>query len=93
MNILYTTNFLYFLLTNDTFLFVAIDEANEEKHKVRGKVTHRSRCLQQYKKRSAANQRERKRMQVINDGFEKLRRHLPYVAYEKKLSKVSRHIF
>lgn len=42
----------------------------------------------QYRKRSAANQRERRRMQVINDGFEKLRRHLPHVAYEKKLSKV-----
>ena len=41
-----------------------------------------------YRKRSAANQRERKRMQVINDGFDKLRKHLPCDSYEKKLSKV-----
>ena len=42
-----------------------------------------------YKQRSAANKRERRRMQIINEGFEKLRKHIPSVAHDKKLSKVS----
>ncbi|XP_057331013.1 uncharacterized protein LOC130671252 isoform X2 [Microplitis mediator] len=38
--------------------------------------------------RQAANLRERKRMQNINDAFEGLRTHLPTLPYEKRLSKV-----
>lgn len=47
------------------------------------------RCLsQQLQQRQAANQRERKRMQSINDAFEGLREHIPTLPYEKRLSKV-----
>lgn len=47
------------------------------------------RCpTQQVQQRQAANQRERKRMQSINDGFEGLREHIPTLPYEKRLSKV-----
>ena len=46
-------------------------------------------CQQhQARQRQAANQRERKRMQSINDAFEGLRAHIPTLPYEKRLSKV-----
>lgn len=38
--------------------------------------------------RHAANLRERKRMQSINEAFEGLRHHIPTLPYEKRLSKV-----
>lgn len=38
--------------------------------------------------RQAANMRERRRMQNINDAFEVLRAHIPTLPYEKRLSKV-----
>ena len=38
--------------------------------------------------RHAANMRERKRMQSINQAFEGLRHHIPTLPYEKRLSKV-----
>ncbi|XP_062337624.1 pancreas transcription factor 1 subunit alpha [Osmerus eperlanus] len=38
--------------------------------------------------RHAANVRERRRMQSINDAFEGLRSHIPTLPYEKRLSKV-----
>ncbi|XP_061696261.1 pancreas transcription factor 1 subunit alpha [Syngnathoides biaculeatus] len=38
--------------------------------------------------RQAANIRERRRMQSINDAFEGLRSHIPTLPYEKRLSKV-----
>jgi len=38
--------------------------------------------------RQAANLRERKRMQSINDAFDGLRTHIPVHPYEKRLSKV-----
>ena len=41
-----------------------------------------------YGQRHAANLRERKRMQSINDAFEGLRTHIPVQPYEKRLSKV-----
>jgi len=43
---------------------------------------------QQVQQRHAANLRERKRMQSINDAFEGLRQHIPTLPYEKRLSKV-----
>ncbi|XP_006825561.1 pancreas transcription factor 1 subunit alpha [Saccoglossus kowalevskii] len=44
--------------------------------------------VQQVQQRQAANQRERKRMQSINEAFEGLRSHIPTLPYEKRLSKV-----
>ena len=38
--------------------------------------------------RSAANFRERRRMQCLNEAFEGLRTHIPSLPYEKRLSKV-----
>lgn len=38
--------------------------------------------------RQAANLRERRRMQSINEAFEGLRSHIPTLPYEKRLSKV-----
>ena len=38
--------------------------------------------------RHAANMRERRRMQSINDAFESLRQNIPTLPYEKRLSKV-----
>ncbi|XP_075211816.1 pancreas transcription factor 1 subunit alpha-like isoform X2 [Lycorma delicatula] len=43
---------------------------------------------QQMQQRQAANLRERRRMQSINDAFEGLRAHIPTLPYEKRLSKV-----
>lgn len=42
----------------------------------------------QSQQRQAANMRERRRMQNINEAFEGLRSHIPTLPYEKKLSKV-----
>ncbi|XP_022189447.2 pancreas transcription factor 1 subunit alpha isoform X1 [Nilaparvata lugens] len=48
-----------------------------------------SKCpQQQMQQRQAANLRERRRMQSINDAFEGLRAHIPTLPYEKRLSKV-----
>lgn len=44
--------------------------------------------VHQVQQRHAANLRERKRMQSINDAFEGLRQHIPTLPYEKRLSKV-----
>jgi transcription factor 1a len=51
-------------------------------------VNHRKSMRQQVHQRHAANLRERKRMQSINDAFEGLRHHIPTLPYEKRLSKV-----
>nr|XP_018917631.1 PREDICTED: pancreas transcription factor 1 subunit alpha [Bemisia tabaci] len=49
----------------------------------------RGKCpQQQMQQRQAANLRERRRMQSINDAFEGLRAHIPTLPYEKRLSKV-----
>lgn len=45
-------------------------------------------CGTQVHQRHAANLRERKRMQSINEAFEGLRAHIPTLPYEKRLSKV-----
>ena len=42
----------------------------------------------QVQQRFAANMRERKRMQSINEAFESLRQLIPIRPYEKRLSKV-----
>ncbi|GIX84594.1 pancreas transcription factor 1 subunit alpha [Caerostris extrusa] len=52
-------------------------------------VRRRRKCVaQQMQQRQAANLRERRRMQSINDAFEGLRAHIPTLPYEKRLSKV-----
>ncbi|XP_046397704.1 pancreas transcription factor 1 subunit alpha-like [Ischnura elegans] len=43
---------------------------------------------QMQQQRQAANLRERRRMQSINDAFEGLRAHVPTLPYERRLSKV-----
>lgn len=49
----------------------------------------RRKCGQfQVHQRHAANMRERRRMQSINEAFEGLRSHIPTLPYEKRLSKV-----
>ncbi|XP_058059970.1 pancreas transcription factor 1 subunit alpha [Anopheles bellator] len=49
----------------------------------------RPKCAsQQAQQRQAANLRERRRMQSINEAFEGLRTHIPTLPYEKRLSKV-----
>ncbi|RZF45767.1 hypothetical protein LSTR_LSTR012939 [Laodelphax striatellus] len=56
-----------------------------------GRLRHRrlGKCpQQQMQQRQAANLRERRRMQSINDAFEGLRAHIPTLPYEKRLSKV-----
>ncbi|XP_077978004.1 pancreas transcription factor 1 subunit alpha-like [Glandiceps talaboti] len=53
------------------------------------KRRRRKKCnVQAVHQRTAANLRERKRMQSINDAFEGLRTHIPTLPYEKRLSKV-----
>ena len=61
------------------------DESQKSK---RRKRNHRKSFVQQVQQRHAANLRERKRMQSINDAFEGLRHHIPTLPYEKRLSKV-----
>lgn len=54
-----------------------------------GGKRRRRKCQQHHVvQRQAANMRERKRMQSINDAFEGLRAHIPTLPYEKRLSKV-----
>ena len=45
------------------------------------------------RQRVAANHRERKRMVHVNDAFEVLRRKIPMLAYEKKLSRIQVRVF
>ncbi|KAM4688797.1 pancreas transcription factor 1 subunit alpha [Discoglossus pictus] len=58
---------------------------------VSGAVKRRRRIrsdMEMQQLRQAANVRERRRMQSINDAFEGLRSHIPTLPYEKRLSKV-----
>ncbi|XP_059607437.1 pancreas transcription factor 1 subunit alpha isoform X1 [Phlebotomus argentipes] len=55
----------------------------------RTQKVRRVKCAsQQAQQRQAANLRERRRMQSINEAFEGLRSHIPTLPYEKRLSKV-----
>uniref|UniRef100_A0A1I8NA72 BHLH domain-containing protein n=1 Tax=Musca domestica TaxID=7370 RepID=A0A1I8NA72_MUSDO len=63
------------------------DQENTEK--TRPHKTRRMKCASQVaQQRQAANLRERRRMQSINEAFEGLRSHIPTLPYEKRLSKV-----
>ncbi|CAG9558669.1 unnamed protein product [Danaus chrysippus] len=88
--------------SSDIFLFDdssmsdgSLYASDQENHSVPRKRStcrrhrRRSRCpQQQIQQRQAANLRERRRMQSINDAFEGLRAHIPTLPYEKRLSKV-----
>ncbi|XP_055506389.1 pancreas transcription factor 1 subunit alpha [Leucoraja erinacea] len=61
--------------------FRATDGAAKRRRRIRSEV-------EMQHLRQAANVRERRRMQSINDAFEGLRTHIPTLPYEKRLSKV-----
>ncbi|EDV92881.1 pancreas transcription factor 1 subunit alpha [Drosophila grimshawi] len=64
------------------------DQENNEKTR-RSHKPRRLKCASQMaQQRQAANLRERRRMQSINEAFEGLRTHIPTLPYEKRLSKV-----
>lgn len=64
------------------------DQENTEEKSL-PKSHRRLKCAsQQAQQRQAANLRERRRMQSINEAFEGLRSHIPTLPYEKRLSKV-----
>lgn len=62
-------------------------DREDEKNAMPRKRRRKS-ATQQLAARHAANMRERKRMQSINEAFEGLRHHIPTLPYEKRLSKV-----
>jgi len=69
---------------NDNASFVVTDQPE-----VDCRCRRKRKCRQhQAQQRQAANQRERNRMQSINEAFEGLRAHIPTLPYEKRLSKV-----
>lgn len=61
--------------------YIYITDGSSRKKSLR---CHRQKTQQ----RQAANLRERRRMQSINEAFEGLRAHIPTLPYEKRLSKV-----
>ncbi|CAF0950242.1 unnamed protein product [Brachionus calyciflorus] len=68
--------------SNDSFL-------HSENSSESFSISKPRRCYGQLsQQRQAANMRERRRMQSINDAFEGLRLQLPTLPYEKKISKV-----
>lgn len=66
----------------------SISALSDQENSVRTRRRKRRCPQQQIQQRQAANMRERKRMQSINDAFEGLRAHIPTMPYEKRLSKV-----
>ncbi|KAL7039419.1 hypothetical protein ACKWTF_009903 [Chironomus riparius] len=81
----------YFLCDDDSITdgesFNSDQENNNEIKEI--PKYRRMKCAsQQAQQRHAANLRERRRMQSINEAFEGLRTHIPTLPYEKRLSKV-----
>ncbi|KAH8381359.1 hypothetical protein KR093_003041 [Drosophila rubida] len=72
--------------------FNSDQENNEKTYSMFSRRSHKPRRLkcasQMAQQRQAANLRERRRMQSINEAFEGLRTHIPTLPYEKRLSKV-----
>uniref|UniRef100_A0AAG5CZH4 BHLH domain-containing protein n=1 Tax=Anopheles atroparvus TaxID=41427 RepID=A0AAG5CZH4_ANOAO len=65
------------------------NDSMKEIYSNRSTKYRRPKCAsQQAQQRQAANLRERRRMQSINEAFEGLRTHIPTLPYEKRLSKV-----
>ncbi|KAL1399870.1 hypothetical protein pipiens_007887 [Culex pipiens pipiens] len=78
---------------SDSFCGYNSDQENNDGIKdiysTRSSKYRRPKCAsQQAQQRQAANLRERRRMQSINEAFEGLRTHIPTLPYEKRLSKV-----
>ncbi|XP_021708465.1 pancreas transcription factor 1 subunit alpha [Aedes aegypti] len=78
---------------SDSFCGFNSDQENNDEIKeiysTRSSKYRRPKCAsQQAQQRQAANLRERRRMQSINEAFEGLRTHIPTLPYEKRLSKV-----
>ena len=68
-----------------------VDESYDSSNSARrnsGRRCNNNGLYQTSEQRKAANMRERRRMQSINDAFEGLRLQLPTMPYEKKISKV-----
>lgn len=74
---------LYFNLIWKNLICPSCFSGRINRHRKRNKCPQ-----QQIQQRQAANLRERKRMQSINDAFEMLRAHIPTLPYEKRLSKL-----
>merc|ERR1712083_357747 len=64
------------------------DSPDSASHPVSHRKMNKKSHSHQVEMRHAANLRERRRMQSINDAFEGLRQHIPTLPYEKRLSKV-----
>ncbi|XP_011330452.1 pancreas transcription factor 1 subunit alpha isoform X2 [Ooceraea biroi] len=85
-------HYLYDENSSDNESAYSSDQENHTRE--RGRSNRRSgasgKCPRQVQvqQRQAANMRERRRMQNINDAFEGLRAHIPTLPYEKRLSKV-----
>ena len=82
-----------FSTTDDDHFSSLTDVTDDEKEYIQQtcKDKYRQRKYSGQRKlylRHAANMRERKRMQSINEAFEGLRSHIPTLPYEKRLSKV-----
>ncbi|KAJ8273002.1 hypothetical protein GJAV_G00096210 [Gymnothorax javanicus] len=83
-----------FSSSSSTFSYGCADSISEISPQTRGEglLMKRRRRLrsevEMQQLRQAANVRERRRMQSINDAFEGLRSHIPTLPYEKRLSKV-----
>ncbi|XP_007887919.1 pancreas transcription factor 1 subunit alpha [Callorhinchus milii] len=85
---------LSFTSSSSSFSFDCLDSAAEVSPRLKGigSLARRRRRVRSEVEmqhlRQAANVRERRRMQSINDAFEGLRTHIPTLPYEKRLSKV-----
>ncbi|GCC20938.1 pancreas transcription factor 1 subunit alpha [Chiloscyllium punctatum] len=85
---------LSFTSSSSPFSFDCTDSTSEVSPQLKGiegAVKRRRRIRSEVEMqhlRQAANVRERRRMQSINDAFEGLRTHIPTLPYEKRLSKV-----
>ncbi len=81
-----------FSSSSSTFSYGCADSTSELSPHRDGHLLKRRRRMrsevEMQQLRQAANVRERRRMQSINDAFEGLRSHIPTLPYEKRLSKV-----
>ncbi|XP_070566590.1 pancreas transcription factor 1 subunit alpha-like [Ptychodera flava] len=82
-------HFVFPDINDNTYELLTTHFENRHQDQENLKRRRKKKCTSQVlHQRSAANQRERKRMQSINDAFEGLRTHIPTLPYEKRLSKV-----
>lgn len=74
--------------SSDSDIYSDFSDQENTEDKIGSKSRRLTGKNQQAQQRQAANLRERRRMQSINEAFEGLRSHIPTLPYEKKLSKV-----